>query len=1114
MTTSFKACFAALPLALLSALATSQTVAATEPATLLNQQTAWHAIERQLQQSPALLGEAASALQYQLTKTRGRDGQFAHYQTLMFGLPVVGQDFVLVRDGHGQVQQGLGPTLLPEAVATLLKAGKPDFGRYFAQQDDALRAVLQSQLLPEASIVQWQQRKALKVHNQQLLPVIEVYATYTNVASTNTLPTGRGQQYWLINGLDLQVLAQRDVSQNWQAGSEYVAAGGIGGNEKIGQYCFSPSPQSMTQCSAYQFDGDVNQAVELQFIADDAPLLPGFNGYPFIVTRDAQRCQLANPYVQTLLFDKDNSEVIAYDCPTAPYEHTDSAAVEQEYYDYFGYAPENDAHFNAGLVMQYYHQLLQRLYPSQSGLCQSSGYCLQPLKQRVKADSATFGGANANWDGQYVNYGNGNFANTHYAHTTLHVVAHEASHAITEWNSGLASTGEAGALNEAFSDIAAIAIADHFQQHAAGSATQWSAFRAMFKDDDNQYQTNRKWWYGWDVIVPDVGGRYFEVPSLDGQSIDDARDYNPSKSKHANGGAYRKFFYELVKRQGWQVEQAFQLLLSANVNCWHENIDFTGAANCLLLQDDVLTDVAAASGQTVPVLRSQIDQTLHSVGLQGQASGISNEPLTSQLQYDTLRVTLPQVDVDAVSAITLDWGDQQEHWTAQSGTAVFPFLQRSHSYSANSMVRFHATVTQNGQQTEAFVNGFSRAAAPACAAQLPNPQQFINRITVGSTALSLANQSYQWLNNSAVTVNKYQTLALTLPSNSAGVVTVLADLNRDGLFSAEEALVLNQAVSEQTVSVQLPEAAVAGKMLLRVALGGNYQFVEQCGYAQKTQVIDLLSDVTAPEQPLQAKFSYSIVSGNTVQFQNDSQANAMKKPSYQWQFGNGQTSTAVTPAAVTYPSTGGNYTVTLTARYNDGSQQSDTFSQQLTLNSQSQCAAQISQSQNASAVYIEKVQLSQANVDSTTLQTTPAFQSSGYLQHQPGLELRHNDELNVDFFSNRMPESTVDNLLRYPRSIRATVWLDGNNDELYSVSEANFSDLDSEYRKVCDGGSCYIKVRQFIRVPRLSYWKDKLASTVRIKLEEQPKYAQGYDGCKTFNYGEVEDIPVTLVKSL
>lgn len=65
---------------------------------------------------------------------------------------------------------------------------------------------------------------------------------------------------------------------------------------------------------------------------------------------------------------------------------------------------------------------------------------------------------NANWDGQEMNYGDGNNSDGFKPLTALDVCGHEISHGVTSYTAALAYQNESGALNEGFSDCMGTAI--------------------------------------------------------------------------------------------------------------------------------------------------------------------------------------------------------------------------------------------------------------------------------------------------------------------------------------------------------------------------------------------------------------------------------------------------------------------------------------------------------------------------------------------------------------------------------------------------------------------------------------------------------------------------------
>jgi bacillolysin len=127
---------------------------------------------------------------------------------------------------------------------------------------------------------------------------------------------------------------------------------------------------------------------------------------------------------------------------------------------------------------------------------------------------------NAYWNGSQFAFGDGdgqqssNFANS------LDVTAHEFTHAVTQYSSGLVYQNESGALNEAWSDIFGAVVEARQTLGATG------------------YNANT-WKMGEDVWTPFIGGdalRYMDDPVRDGSS----RDYYPLRYVGGadNGGVH------------------------------------------------------------------------------------------------------------------------------------------------------------------------------------------------------------------------------------------------------------------------------------------------------------------------------------------------------------------------------------------------------------------------------------------------------------------------------------------------------------------------------------------------------------------------------------------------
>lgn len=104
-----------------------------------------------------------------------------------------------------------------------------------------------------------------------------------------------------------------------------------------------------------------------------------------------------------------------------------------------------DAHFGAEAFYDYFSSTFNRLsFDNQDGT----------INSYVHYDIDF---VNAFWDGTNITYGDGDGVN-YSALTSLEVIGHEMTHAVTQYSAGLEYQGESGALNESFSDIFGVII--------------------------------------------------------------------------------------------------------------------------------------------------------------------------------------------------------------------------------------------------------------------------------------------------------------------------------------------------------------------------------------------------------------------------------------------------------------------------------------------------------------------------------------------------------------------------------------------------------------------------------------------------------------------------------
>ena len=148
---------------------------------------------------------------------------------------------------------------------------------------------------------------------------------------------------------------------------------------------------------------------------------------------------------------------------------------------------------------------------------------------------------------------------------TQTVIAHELSHNFTFSNSNLVYEGQAGGINESFSDMAAIAM------------------ESYLKERFDWYWDGEDFTIGREITLDSTPLRYMDEPSKDGFSISHADDYVDGLDPHLSSGVFNKAFYLLSKKPGWNVQRAFQVMVDANQNYWSP-IAYYDFAACGVIQ--------------------------------------------------------------------------------------------------------------------------------------------------------------------------------------------------------------------------------------------------------------------------------------------------------------------------------------------------------------------------------------------------------------------------------------------------------------------------------------------------------------------------------------------------
>lgn len=313
-----------------------------------------------------------------------------------------------------------------------------------------------------------------------------------------------------------------------------VEAGGFGGNEKMGQLIYDGS-------------------------ADHLPSLH--------MTRDAKsaQCYLQNDDVIVV---RKTSATTVSDTPmsfvcqkTDPAHHNLYWAGDHDAVN-GAYSPANDALYAGGVIKQMYTEWFGLpVLKKQDG----SAMLLEMAVHDTDPDMTE----NAYWDGSRMVFGDG--GDVLFPLTSLGVAAHEISHGFTEQHANLVYTGQSGAMNEAYSDMAAKAA----EYYSYGHDLNWEIGPEIFRQsglalrymDDPQKDCQADW-----MKSDRYAGLFCSVKTVKqfgwGLGID----------VHFGSGIYNHVFYRLSTASNWNTKKAFQVMAQANAFYWTSYATFASGA--------------------------------------------------------------------------------------------------------------------------------------------------------------------------------------------------------------------------------------------------------------------------------------------------------------------------------------------------------------------------------------------------------------------------------------------------------------------------------------------------------------------------------------------------------
>ena len=491
---------------------------------------------------------------------------FAHttYQQTYQGLPVYGQRVVVhkqhVKHGFRVAQPGFQD--VNGTVALRISKDKPVAAKLANPQ---MMAALIKKRFSHSKLGRARNVSATPIYYVDKGKAILAY----HVTLSGEFAAAPMQVNMIISHTDHEVLTTWSGIQH--SAAKTLQGTGYGGNEKIGRFEYGKS-----------------------------------HGYLPVTHAGLTQCSMANADVRLLDLDHKRSPAgiksLKYTCYPPSYFHDDTKT-------YGAYSVANDAFYQANVVVRMYRDW----------------YGTKPIPGRINVlihYDNKYENAHYNAQDDSMNFGDG--AGALYPLVSLDITSHEISHGFTLHHSGLRYSGQSGALNESFSDMASKAA-----QYYESGKVNWGfggdvvkpgygfrcadgsrdALRCMdsphrdrisieskndydkikylakaFAHDEvmkiiDEYQLDIPTW--WLVLKP------FWLSKEDSDTVDILRAIQEGITQdiivHFASGVYNKVFYLLATSPGWNVQKAFDVMVYANrYGYWTPRSNFMSAGRGII----------------------------------------------------------------------------------------------------------------------------------------------------------------------------------------------------------------------------------------------------------------------------------------------------------------------------------------------------------------------------------------------------------------------------------------------------------------------------------------------------------------------------------------------------
>ncbi|MEO8146596.1 MAG: PKD domain-containing protein [Bacteroidia bacterium] len=516
------------------------------------------------------------------------------------------------------------------------------------------------------------------------------------------------------------------------------------------------------------------------------------------------------------------------------------------------------------------------------------------------------GFVNAFWDGTQMTYGDGDGID-YTPLTSLDVVGHEITHAVTENTAGLIYSNESGALNESFSDIFGVTI-DYYKNSLTANflmGDQINVNGIPFRNmgDPNQFQN------------PDTyGGTYWNAPN----------------EVHNNSGV-QNFWYYLLSQGGTGVNDLGNSYLVNGIGLNDAIAISYRSLSVYLTPNSTYADARTYSIQSaVDLFGNCSDQTIqttnawYAVGVGGVFSNAVVAGFNASQNYFCV---LPA----SVNFINSSINSTSYSWTfGDGGTSTLA----NPSYTYNAAGVYTVTLIASGIASCASIDTLTITnyinvtngggpVSPSCTpATISNccgigvTNFLFNTINKTSGNASEGYKDFTCSDATTITAGNPIPVTITTGITTNENVMVWIDYNNDGVFNNtnEKVFTSLNKLSNHTGIINTSVNAVLDTALRMRVIDENISntITGACYNPQNGQAEDYTVTFIANTLPPVADFTANTVTinaGGSVQF-TDLTVNA--PTGWQWNFAGGTPSSSIIQNPTVFYNVIGDYTVSLT----------------------------------------------------------------------------------------------------------------------------------------------------------------------------------------------------------